>query len=179
MAKRFFKLILLFGLVSFVYTGTAHFVWAGSGHDHHDKKGHSKQKTHKPHSGHDDHKGHDKPKDGSLRVEKSVQKTAGFKRAKVQNREIKSYIEATGLIELNHDVSAHIIPRIPGRIYKVLGHLGDTVKKGQPLIIIDSLEMSKAKSNFLVECELPKKPPLLLRSTSLSHPHRPTRTCIV
>jgi len=32
----------------------------------------------------------------------------------------------------------------------VLGHLGDVVKKGQTLILIDSLDMSKAKSAFLV-----------------------------
>ncbi len=97
MRKRIFILILLLGLVS---VSPAQ---AKGGHAHHDA-----------------HAGHNK---NIIRIKKSTQITAGFKRAKVQTREIKRYLNATGLIELNHDVTAHIIPRIPGKIYKVLGHL--------------------------------------------------------
>ncbi len=98
MGKRIFILILLLGLVS---VSPAQ---AKGGHAHHDA-----------------HAGHNK---NIIRIKKSAQITAGFKRAKVQKREIKRYLKATGLIELNHDVTAHIIPRIPGRYTRCWGIWG-------------------------------------------------------
>lgn len=129
MARRVFNLVVLLALfhVPVVRAENAH--------------------NHEKHPDCDTHAHNDKVR---LTIKKNAQETAGFKRAKVQAREIKNYINATGRIELNADATAHIIPRIPGKIHQVTGTLGDTVKRGDTLVIIDSLEMSKAKSDFLV-----------------------------
>ncbi len=144
MLKRNVNLILIVSLVSILGIGPSS-ARAGKGHNHAAEHGKGDGHGH----GADDGHGHGKPQ--KLLIKKEAQITSGFKRAKVRTREIKDYTKATGRIELNADTTAHIIPRIPGRIHNVLKHLGDVVKKGDTLVVVDSLEMSRAKSDFLVK----------------------------
>ena len=145
MLKRTFKLFLIFSLVSLL-GASPRYGWAQKGHDQEaGKHAHEEADGHE-HGAGDEH-GHGPQR---LRIGKQAQTSSGFRRAKVHARQISNYINATGRVELNADATAHIIPRIPGRIHRVLKHLGDRVKKGETLVIVDSLEMSRAKSHFLV-----------------------------
>lgn len=58
-------------------------------------------------------------------------------------------IAATAVIEVNPYRLAHISPRIPGRIVAIYAKLGDEVKKGQKLALLDSLELGEAKAQYL------------------------------
>ena len=52
---------------------------------------------------------------------------------------------------------ADIGARVPGIVWAVCKKVGDTVRKGEPIVLLDSAEIGKAKANYLqarVECDL-------------------------
>ena len=57
-------------------------------------------------------------------------------------------IEATGKVESNADRTAHVSPRIPGKVVWVGASLGDTVAAGQVLARLDSVELGGALSEY-------------------------------
>lgn len=58
------------------------------------------------------------------------------------------HIAATGKVESNADRTAHVSPRIPGKIVWVGAGLGDTVVDGQVLARLDSVELGEALSEY-------------------------------
>ena len=54
-----------------------------------------------------------------------------------------------GTVVLNTDRLVHIVPRIPGVVREVRKHLGDTVRAGDMLAVIDSRELADAKAAYL------------------------------
>jgi membrane fusion protein, heavy metal efflux system len=57
-------------------------------------------------------------------------------------------IVATGKVESNADRTAHVSPRIPGKIVWAGASLGDTVVAGQVLARLDSVELGEALSKY-------------------------------
>lgn len=57
-------------------------------------------------------------------------------------------VAATGKVESNADRTAHVSPRIPGKIVWVGASLGDTVVAGQVLARLDSVELGEALSEY-------------------------------
>jgi membrane fusion protein, heavy metal efflux system len=57
-------------------------------------------------------------------------------------------IEVTGKVESNADRTAHVSPRIPGKIVWVGANLGNTVAAGQVLARLDSVELGEALSEY-------------------------------
>jgi len=74
---------------------------------------------------------------------------AGIKLQKLELQEISGQIVVTATIQANQDRLAHVGPRIPGRIVKVNSNLGDKVKPGQALAMLDSIELGEARSSYL------------------------------
>lgn len=64
-------------------------------------------------------------------------------------RSIRSELQVPGTIQANENRLAHVGSRIPGRIVDVTAGLGDRVKKGEKLALIDSPELGRAQSDFL------------------------------
>ncbi|HLG28906.1 MAG TPA: efflux RND transporter periplasmic adaptor subunit, partial [Candidatus Brocadiales bacterium] len=62
---------------------------------------------------------------------------------------LNSIIEAPGEISTNPDREVHITPRIPGIIKEVYKGLGDKVKAGETVALLDSIEFGQAKSDYL------------------------------
>ncbi len=58
-----------------------------------------------------------------------------------------------GTIALNTDRLVHIVPRLPGVVREVRKHLGDAVRAGEVLAIIDSRELADAKAAYLATSE--------------------------
>ena len=75
-------------------------------------------------------------------------RVAGIEIAPVRQMEFDRKIKATGEVVLNADNTAHVGPRIPGRIAKIYGFLGDRVSPGQPLLVLDSVELGQARAEF-------------------------------
>ncbi len=67
----------------------------------------------------------------------------------VQERALSNVLSTTGRVDFDQDHFAHVAPRISGRVHQVGATLGQDVKKGQKLAIIDSLALGRAKSALL------------------------------
>ncbi len=63
---------------------------------------------------------------------------------------IRSELELPGEIVLNTDRVCHIVPRVSGVVSDATKNLGDTVKRGEIIAVIDSRALADARSNYLV-----------------------------
>lgn len=61
--------------------------------------------------------------------------------------------ELPGEVQVNGDAMAHVGPRVTGVAREVLVSLGDTVRKGQVLAILESRELADAKAAYLAAVE--------------------------
>jgi len=78
-----------------------------------------------------------------------VQENAGIKVNAAGPGKIKSVLRFTGEIGLNEERVVHIVPRLDGVVREVFKDLGDHVKKGELLAILESRELADAKINYL------------------------------
>ncbi len=75
--------------------------------------------------------------------------TAGIKVRKLELQQKAEQVVVTATIQANQDKLAHVGPRVPGRIVKVSASLGDRVKPGQVLAMLDSIDLGEARSSYL------------------------------
>jgi len=69
---------------------------------------------------------------------------------------IKSILELPGEIAFNADLVSHVVPRFAGAALECRKNLGDTVRRGEVLAVIDSRELGEARSRYLVAAEREK-----------------------
>ncbi len=74
---------------------------------------------------------------------------AGIKVQKLEPQEKAEQVVVTATIQANQDKLAHVGPRVPGRVVKVNASLGDRVKPGQVLAMLDSIDLGEARSSYL------------------------------
>jgi membrane fusion protein, heavy metal efflux system len=72
-----------------------------------------------------------------------------FQTAIVERRLFRDEISATATIKPNEYRLVHLSPRIEGRVIEVKAELGQQVKSGQVLALLDSIELGQKKSDFL------------------------------
>lgn len=76
-------------------------------------------------------------------------KKAGITLKSLKLEDRPEYVSVTATIQPNRNKLAYISPRIPGRIVKVGVEVGDEVRKGQVLAVLDSVELGEARSVYL------------------------------
>lgn len=54
-------------------------------------------------------------------------------------------VSVTATVHQDHHLLAQVMPRVPGRVLRVLVHVGDKVKRGETLAILDSLDVGDAR----------------------------------
>ncbi len=87
---------------------------------------------------------------GEVVVAPDSPQLAQIKVAIVETAEVPSeVVTAPGRIELNPNRISHIVLPLPGRIASVLVRLGDTVKRGQAVLTLESPDADVAMSAFL------------------------------
>lgn len=72
----------------------------------------------------------------------------GLKLVAVEQRAMGALVHTTAVLKPNADRIAHVSPRIPGRVAQSLVALGQQVRQGERLLILDSVELGEAKSAF-------------------------------
>jgi membrane fusion protein, heavy metal efflux system len=92
-----------------------------------------------------DAKSHDK---AELKFSAEEIQTAGITTAVLEQQEVREQIAVTATIEANQDRFASIAPRVSGRVTRVLAGLGDKVRQGQVLALIDSIDAGEAQSAY-------------------------------
>lgn len=76
-------------------------------------------------------------------------KQAGIEIGEVSLKLLSVESSFPGKVSVNETRLAHVGPRIAGRAVEVFANLGDFIKKGQPLALIDSPELGEAQSQYL------------------------------
>jgi len=151
-----------------VQSETAH--EEGGGHDHgdaghdaedgHDHKaaGHAEEEGHehggKPHTDHasgeeGEHGGHEEHESGVVHL--SPEKLEGLKITvvPVHAGSVNSVLSLPVEISFDPDNEAHVVPRARGIVRAVHVGIGDIVKEGQVLAVLESRELATAKSRYL------------------------------
>ncbi len=71
-------------------------------------------------------------------------KTAGIRVVAARLASIGEGLTVPGTVELSPNRGAKITPPTPGKVMRLLVNLGDTVRAGQPLVVLDSYEVAQA-----------------------------------
>lgn len=95
--------------------------------------------------------GHSAPdsKGGIIHLTPEQVATAGIQTARAERRAAVGFIQATATIEPAADRQARIGSRITGRIVALKAGIGDRVRRGQTLGVIDSPELGRAYADYL------------------------------
>jgi membrane fusion protein, heavy metal efflux system len=94
----------------------------------------------------DHHEGENHSDDITLAPEALKGQT--FQTVVVERGVVREGIQATANIQPNAYTLTHVSPRIEGKAIKVIAELGDLVKSGETLAILDSIELGSKKSAF-------------------------------
>ena len=86
---------------------------------------------------------------GVVRLSPAALRSFTVKTAPVERRPLTEDVRVTAVIKPNENRLAHVSPRIAGRVVEVRKLLGDAVKTGDVLAVLDSVELGKAKADYL------------------------------
>ncbi len=88
-----------------------------------------------------DHEGHDD--EGTIVLSLEQRKTLGLKMATVGAEAIDETLAVTGKIAAHPDKTVVVSPRTAGRLVRVMAELGNTVRAGESLAFLDSMEAAE------------------------------------
>ncbi|MCX6178706.1 MAG: efflux RND transporter periplasmic adaptor subunit [Chlorobiales bacterium] len=86
---------------------------------------------------------------GSVKMTALIQKENGVIVVSANKQILREVINVTGKVAVNADRMAHVSPHIQGKIIAVKASLGDSVFVGQPLAVIESVELGDALSRYI------------------------------
>lgn len=72
-----------------------------------------------------------------------------IKLAPVRKKALAGNISATAIVEPEPSMVARVAPRIEARVVRLIVELGQSVKPGDPLVVLSSIELGRAKTNYL------------------------------
>lgn len=94
--------------------------------------------------------GHEGEKPGNeVRLTEAAQAKAGVKVAPVRMQEVDATLTTTGAIADNGDRLARVTPRAAGRVVRVIKTVGDRVRAGDALAMLESTELGRAQAEYL------------------------------
>lgn len=73
---------------------------------------------------------------------------SGLTIATIQPEKISDQLVLSANITANQDRIAFVAPRVEGKLIKVTANLGDQVKAGQSLAVVDSIQMGEARAEY-------------------------------
>lgn len=85
----------------------------------------------------------------TLKLSAEEQKLAGILLETIALRAMGDSVSVTATVHANKDRIARVAPRVEGRIVQVSANLGDKVRAGQTLAIMDSLAIGEAHSALI------------------------------
>jgi membrane fusion protein, heavy metal efflux system len=88
-----------------------------------------------------------------VRLDEAVMKEFGVETGIAGPGTLQVHDTLSGEIAFNSDKLAHIVPRVPGVVREVRKNLGDKVKMGEVLAVIESRDLADAKATYLAAAE--------------------------
>ena len=116
------------------------------GHGHTEKADdHDEHKDHDEESDHDDHNEHE----DVVQLSDADMKKFGIEVATANAGKLPVDVSLPGEVAVNEDRIAHVTPRVPGVVHEVRKTLGDRVRAGEIMAILNSPEMGEAQVAYL------------------------------
>lgn len=115
-------------------------------------KGHGQDESHREHDseeGQGEHEERERHAEGAIELSAEAAKRVTIKTAEAERRTLAAEIETTGQIAFDETRIAHVSPRVAGRLHQVKAQLGDRVKKGEVLAVLDSVALGEARGAYL------------------------------
>lgn len=104
------------------------------------------------HQGHGtEHSGHEAEQ--AIKISEAEMKQSGIEVGEAESGQLQNELALPGVIAMNEDRKAHILPRVPGVVREVRKGLGDVVEQGEVLAVIESGELAEAKAEYLAARE--------------------------
>ncbi len=88
-------------------------------------------------------------KESVLKMTPSERRAHGIETAQVVQRALNDVIIAPGEVRMNEYRSAQVTPRVGAQIVARYARLGESVKQGQPLVTLSSIEVSQAQGDLI------------------------------
>ena len=129
------------------------------GHDDHADHEQGQQEKKSGKEGHDERAepaGEDAHGGEVVQLSASDLKEFGIELATAKMGALDQLIELPGEIVLNADTLAHVVPQVQGIVREVRKSIGDSVKAGEVLAVIDSRELAESKAAYLAAIEREK-----------------------
>jgi cobalt-zinc-cadmium efflux system membrane fusion protein len=96
---------------------------------------------------------HDEPGDddesGLIEMTREQQEEIGLTVSAARAGTLEHFLALVGEVRLHDDRVAHLVPRVPGIVRTVSVSLGEKVREGQILALIDSPELAELKADYL------------------------------
>jgi len=89
---------------------------------------------------------HGEHEEGAVKLSPKALNANGIEVAEAGPGKLELTITLPGEVHLNADKVAHIVPRVSGMVREVRKNLGDAVKPGEVIAILDSRELADAKA---------------------------------
>jgi membrane fusion protein, heavy metal efflux system len=118
--------------------------------DEHAYEEKAESKGHDDHDGHGHHEGQEAHGEESMvRLTEAQLQELGIEVATAGPGKLAAYATLPGHVTLNADRRGEIIPRVSGAIQQVMKQLGDRVRAGEVMAVINSRELADLKSAYL------------------------------
>lgn len=88
--------------------------------------------------------------EGLIKLSPEEIQRAGIRSEALADAEVRDELVVTATVKPNQDAVVRMAPRVPGRLVQAPARLGDAVKAGQVLAILDSIEVGEAHSAYLL-----------------------------
>ena len=103
------------------------------------------------HEEHEEHEEHEADDDEhAVKLSMQQLRTAGIVITKLQTQRLSGDISAPGEVVQNAYATSLVTPRVPAQVLERHARLGDTVKVGQLLVTLSSVDMAAAQGDLLV-----------------------------
>lgn len=116
---------------------------AGDEHDHDEKQAHAHDRQEPAHA--------DDAHDTEITLSPEGVKKAGLRIEAVGRHRLVETILAPARVAFNAESMAHVGSPVSGRISEIKVRIGDKVKKGDPLLIVQSPDLAEAQSDYLLK----------------------------
>lgn len=147
-----FRLLILAALVGVLGFGYNAYINAEDAHEHTEVE-HGAHEEHEEQEAHAEHNEHGHHEEDVVRLDDAAQKEFGIELSHVGSEKLGSQVSLPGEVVVNPDRFAHIVPRVSGVVRSVSKKLGDQVKTGDVMAVLESRELSDVKSAFLATKE--------------------------
>lgn len=117
--------------------------------DAHQEEGGHKEDDHHDEEKDGEHKDGEHKEEGKIALSKEQIAAAGIVLKTAGPQQIRSGLQLPGEIRFNEDRTAHVVPQVAGTVESVSAKLGEKVRKGQVLAVINSSAISEQRSELL------------------------------